>query len=63
MQGESPEHWSRTHFPTDIKCDILINNHCEVFNSFILEARDKPIISLMEGIKNMLMLKIRKKRD
>ncbi|KAL0404805.1 UNVERIFIED_CONTAM: hypothetical protein Sradi_2121300, partial [Sesamum radiatum] len=26
------------------KCDILVNNLCESFNNYILEARDKPII-------------------
>jgi len=34
------------------KCDIVLNNHSEVFNAFIWDARDKPSISLMDvGVK------------
>ncbi|KAL0428872.1 UNVERIFIED_CONTAM: hypothetical protein Sradi_0513200 [Sesamum radiatum] len=51
----SPEHWARSHFPVHSKCDILVNNLCESFNNYILEARDKPIISMIEWIRTRLM--------
>lgn len=35
-----PSHWSRSHFRTFPKCDILLNIMCESFNKFILETRD-----------------------
>ena len=44
------------------KSDVLINNHCEVFNSFKLNVIDKPIISMFETIRTMLMVKVRKNR-
>ncbi|XP_073129211.1 uncharacterized protein [Henckelia pumila] len=36
--------WSKAYFSTTPKSDILLNNMCESFNSFILDAREKPVI-------------------
>ncbi|KAF7147202.1 hypothetical protein RHSIM_Rhsim03G0174600 [Rhododendron simsii] len=58
-----PINWSRSHFSTYTKCDILLNNLCESFNSSILLARDKPIISMLEAIRVILMETVVKKRD
>ncbi|KAK9901832.1 hypothetical protein M0R45_001927 [Rubus argutus] len=41
------KHWSRSHFNTNLKFDILLNNLCESFNAFVLGARGKPIISCL----------------
>ncbi|ONH94772.1 hypothetical protein PRUPE_7G029200 [Prunus persica] len=46
-----PRHWSRSHFNTTLKCPILLNNLCESFNSWIMSARCKPIISMMKEIR------------
>jgi len=35
--------WTRSHFITNSKCDLLCNNICESRKKCILEARDKPI--------------------
>ncbi|GJT44274.1 hypothetical protein Tco_0952989 [Tanacetum coccineum] len=40
------------------KCDILLNNICEVFNRQLLDARDAPIISALEYIREYLMKRI-----
>lgn len=58
-----PHHWSRSHFKSQFKCDMLLNNLCECFNSIILEARTKGIITLNEAIRRMLMTRIQKRRD
>lgn len=50
-------------FFTQSKYDLLINNHCEIFNSFMLEARDKSTILLMEKIRNLMMVRIRNNMD
>jgi hypothetical protein len=50
-----PNTWSRAFFSTYSKCDILLNNSCEVFNKFILEARELPVLTMIEQIKNQLM--------
>ena len=51
----APNTWVRAYFSTFSKCDILLNNNCEVFNNYILEARELPILSMFEKIKSQLM--------
>ncbi|KAK7361174.1 hypothetical protein VNO77_03220 [Canavalia gladiata] len=41
-----------SHYP---RCDVLMNNISESFNSTILLATDKPIISMLEWIRAYLM--------
>ena len=57
-----PALWARSHFSTQSKCDILVNNLNESFNGYILEARDKPIITMVEWIRKKLMTRILVKR-
>ncbi|KAJ9558803.1 LOW QUALITY PROTEIN: hypothetical protein OSB04_013417 [Centaurea solstitialis] len=52
------QHWSRAHFTGRCKCDVLLNNMCEVFNKQIVDARDKPIYSCLEYIRVYLMKRI-----
>ncbi|XP_058217288.1 uncharacterized protein LOC131328355 [Rhododendron vialii] len=56
------EQWTRSHFSTNNKCDILVNNLSESFNSYVLEARDKPIVSMLEWIRRKLMSRFQIKR-
>lgn len=56
-----PEHWSRAFFRTTPLCDMFLNNHCEVFNSKIKKARDKPIITCLENIRRYCMIRIQKR--
>lgn len=37
------------------KCDVLMNNISDYFNSTILQAREKPIISMCVYIRKYLM--------
>ncbi|GKE24379.1 hypothetical protein Tco_1435891 [Tanacetum coccineum] len=53
-----PQHWSTTYFSGRAHCDLLINNLCEVFNRQLLEARDSPIITALEYIREYLMKRI-----
>ncbi|GKA62155.1 mutator type transposase [Tanacetum coccineum] len=52
------EHWSRAYFSGRAHCDLLINNICEVFNRQLLEARDSPIITALEHVREYLMKRI-----
>nr|GEW66397.1 hypothetical protein [Tanacetum cinerariifolium] len=54
----APEHWTRSHFSGRANCDLLINNICEVFNRQLLDARDSPIISCLEYVREYLMKRI-----
>ncbi|KAM0839638.1 hypothetical protein ACQ4PT_060185 [Festuca glaucescens] len=38
-----------------LKCDILLNNNCEVFNKYILEARELPVLTMIDRINQQLM--------
>ncbi|KAI3729045.1 hypothetical protein L6452_17692 [Arctium lappa] len=55
-----PQHWSRSHFSGRCHCDILLNNICEVFNRQLIDARDQPIITTLEYIREYLMKRIMK---
>ncbi|KAL0358190.1 UNVERIFIED_CONTAM: hypothetical protein Scaly_1504700 [Sesamum calycinum] len=54
FHDKSPTHWSRSHFP---KSDMLLNNLCETFNCNILDARAKPVLTLLEWIREYLMIR------
>ena len=52
-----PETWARHLFDTNCKTDLVVNNISEVFNRMILDVRNKPIWTMLEGIRNKLMVK------
>ncbi|GMY09077.1 hypothetical protein FCV25MIE_04316 [Fagus crenata] len=58
LKGIEAEHWSKHKFSQIPKCDMQLNNLCEVFNSKIVEARDKPILTMCEMIRKYLMTRI-----
>ncbi|KAM6543142.1 hypothetical protein CsatB_007589 [Cannabis sativa] len=62
LLGKPPSQWSKSHISEYPKCDILLNNLCESFNAAILEARDKPIITLLEKIRFWLMSRFYNKK-
>ena len=53
--------WSKSHFSSRVLCDCLANNLSESFIAMILEARDKPILAMLEWIRVRLMTKQYKK--
>ncbi|XP_014499459.1 uncharacterized protein LOC106760551 [Vigna radiata var. radiata] len=53
-----PRFWSRSRFTGKAVCDTLVNNMSEAFNSVILSARGKPIITMMEDIRIWSGLKL-----
>lgn len=54
--------WTKSHLNTRYKCDALVNNMSDYFNSYIMEAREKPIMSMIEWIRRKLMTRIQVKR-
>ncbi|XP_022007853.1 uncharacterized protein LOC110907135 [Helianthus annuus] len=50
--------WSRAYFSGRAKCDMLLNNICEVFNRQIVGVRDKPIITCLEFIREYMTKRI-----
>jgi hypothetical protein len=47
--------WCKHAFNFYSKCDVLMNNLSGSFNATILVARDKPILTLCEWIRNYLI--------
>ncbi|XP_078445752.1 uncharacterized protein LOC144714836 [Wolffia australiana] len=45
------------------KCEVIDNNVCECFNSYILQYRSKYIIDMLEDIRSTIMQRIVKKRE
>ena len=62
LMKKDPKERSKSHFRVHVKCDMLINNLCESFNSAILPARDKAIVTLLEKVRFWIMCRFVKKR-
>ncbi|KAL0287524.1 UNVERIFIED_CONTAM: hypothetical protein Sangu_2688500 [Sesamum angustifolium] len=56
-------HWSKSHFSTHYKSDILLNNTSESFNHMVLRARSKHIVDMLETIRLILMKRVHMRRD
>lgn len=63
FNDKPPSQWSKAFFSEGPKCDMLLNNCCESFNAKILEAREKPIITMLEWIREYLMTRLQEARD
>ena len=57
-----PHNWCRAYFSSRCKCFMVDNNFTESFNSWILAARHKPIISMLEDIRLQAMNRIKENR-
>ncbi|XP_058742157.1 uncharacterized protein LOC131614611 [Vicia villosa] len=50
--------WCKHAFSFYPKCDVLMNNIFESFNTTILVARDKPILSICEWIRKYILNRV-----
>ncbi|CAL5200955.1 unnamed protein product [Lathyrus oleraceus] len=50
-----PGFWGKSRFNYNNKCDVLVNNMSETFNSVIIGSTQKPIITMLEDIIGHLM--------
>lgn len=46
--------WSKSRFNYNNKCDVLVNNMSETFNSIIIGLRQKPIVIMQEDIRGWI---------
>lgn len=51
LASKDPSEWTKAYFKEGVKSDMQLNNICESFNRAILDARDKPIITLLDTIR------------
>ena len=62
VRTDAPNTWVRAFFSEFPKCDLLLNNSCEVFKKYILDAREMPILSMIMKIKDQLMTRVYNKQ-
>ncbi|KAH0730497.1 hypothetical protein KY289_001685 [Solanum tuberosum] len=55
LLGYNKEYWCRALFSERSKCDVVKNNMCETFNSWIVGPRHKSVISMLEDIRHKMM--------
>ncbi|XP_059627279.1 uncharacterized protein LOC132270091 [Cornus florida] len=58
-----PRLWSRHKFEDNSECDLVVNNLAETWNDKIGDARDKPLITMLEWIHGYLMHRNQSKRQ
>ncbi|RYR49592.1 hypothetical protein Ahy_A07g036110 [Arachis hypogaea] len=58
-----PMYWSRSRFTYNSKVDTLVNNMSESFNSAIVDAREKPIVTILEKIRVKIMTRRAENRE
>lgn len=56
-----PHEWSRHAFDDRVKSDHITNNFAESFNNWIGKLRNKPILTLLEGIRSKIMCRMQKR--
>jgi hypothetical protein len=55
--------WARWAMDTNCKTDLVVNNLSEVFNRYILDVRNKPIVTMLTGIYDKQMVRHDGKRE
>ncbi|XP_020096022.1 uncharacterized protein LOC109715442 [Ananas comosus] len=55
--------WSRSKFGTIAKCDYLTNNISESFNAWISNDRHRPLIDMLDTIRQKIMVKMEDRRN
>lgn len=53
--------WCRAFYNTTSFCNSIDNNTCELFNAWILDARCKPIITILQAIEKKCLERFRDK--
>ena len=58
LMDKDPKTWSWAYYETGRCCDAVENGGNESFNAIIVDARKKPIISMLEDIRMYMMDKL-----
>ncbi|XP_009627064.1 uncharacterized protein [Nicotiana tomentosiformis] len=58
-----PQNWCRSYFDTLCKNQMVDNIFTESFNSWILEAKGKPILKMLEDIRIKVMNRLRETEE
>ncbi|KAI3509487.1 hypothetical protein L1887_24793 [Cichorium endivia] len=58
LKSKEPKTWCRAYFRTGFSCEAVENGISECFNAIILDARKKPLITMLEEIRIYIMDRI-----
>ncbi|KAL9224697.1 hypothetical protein vseg_000709 [Gypsophila vaccaria] len=58
-----PQQWSKHQFDPNIACDHNTSNFVESFNALINDLREKPVMTIMEGIRTYYMDKFAERME
>ncbi|XP_022030248.1 uncharacterized protein LOC110931151 [Helianthus annuus] len=59
---QDPKAFNMCYLKTHTKCDVIVNNMAETFNGYIITARSKHIIYMLEDIRVQIMSRLVIKR-
>ncbi|KAJ9538843.1 hypothetical protein OSB04_031576 [Centaurea solstitialis] len=62
LMKRDPKTWSRAFFEFHSVCEAVENGFSECFNAIILKVRTKPIITMLEAIRAILMERMERMR-
>ena len=62
LEKKDPKHFCRFFFKATVKCDSIDNNMAKMFNGSTVEARFKPIITMLEDIFEFIMTRVASRR-
>ncbi|CAI9282033.1 unnamed protein product [Lactuca saligna] len=62
LMDKDPKTWSRAYFQPRRCCDAVENGMLESFNVLIVNARKKPIITMLEELRMYMMERVFKKK-
>ena len=63
LMKRNPESWSRAYFADGRACEAVENGISESFNSVIMEARTKPLLTMLEEIRLYVMERFHRMAD
>ena len=55
LMSKQPKSWCRAYFKGGYACEAVENGISECFNAIIIEARKKPLITMLEEIRIYIM--------
>ncbi|XP_074327771.1 uncharacterized protein LOC141665686 [Apium graveolens] len=63
LSKHDPKQWCKSHFQTHSLVDNTDNNMSESFNSWIINERFMPLLTMLQEIHFKLLTRIRRRRD
>ncbi|GJY05813.1 multidrug resistance-associated protein 5 [Tanacetum coccineum] len=63
LMDKNPKTWSRAFFEVDRGCEAIKNGFSECFNSVIVNVRHKPLLTILEAIRVIVLERMNKMRE